>query len=78
MRPVLDIESAGAPWVVTDHGWWEVWCDLPGVKRDDITVDLVGSELEISGEVKETERAGLVRVPKSEVAKPRRITISGF
>lgn len=35
--------------------------ELPGVKRDDITVDLVGTELSISGEVRETERQGLFR-----------------
>ncbi len=35
--------------------------DLPGVKRDDITVDLAGSELTITGELKEKERQGLFR-----------------
>lgn len=35
--------------------------DPPGVKRDDITVDLVGAELMISGELKEKERRGLFR-----------------
>ncbi|MBV9844785.1 MAG: Hsp20/alpha crystallin family protein [Kutzneria sp.] len=87
--------------------------DLPGVKREDITIDLVGNELTVSGELKEMEREGwfrrrtrrtgrfeyrvslphdvdtdkidanladgvlTVRVPKSEAAKPRRITVSG-
>ncbi|MCT2584598.1 Hsp20/alpha crystallin family protein [Actinophytocola gossypii] len=35
--------------------------ELPGVKREDITIDLVGSELAISGELKEKERQGLFR-----------------
>jgi HSP20 family protein len=35
--------------------------ELPGVRRDDITVDLAGTELSISGEVEEKERQGLFR-----------------
>lgn len=35
--------------------------DLPGVKREDITVDLVGTELAITGELKEKERQGWFR-----------------
>ncbi|WP_309111991.1 Hsp20/alpha crystallin family protein [Saccharothrix sp.] len=35
--------------------------ELPGVKRDDVTIDLLGSELAISGELKEKERQGLFR-----------------
>jgi len=35
--------------------------ELPGVKREDITIDLVGSELAISGELTEKERQGLFR-----------------
>lgn len=35
--------------------------ELPGVKRDDITVDLIGGELAVSGEFKEKERQGLFR-----------------
>lgn len=86
--------------------------DLPGVSRDDINIDLTGTELAITGEIKEREHKGLfhrrtrrtgrfayrvtlprdvdrdkvdaslsdgvltVRVPKTESAKPRRITIS--
>jgi HSP20 family protein len=86
--------------------------DLPGVRRDDVTVDLTGTTLAITGELEQAERAGVfhrrarrtgrfayrvtlprdvagdaieasmadgvltVRVPKSEAAKPRRITIS--
>lgn len=35
--------------------------DLPGVKREDITVEALGSELVISGEFKQAERAGRLR-----------------
>ncbi|MBP2328709.1 HSP20 family protein [Kibdelosporangium banguiense] len=35
--------------------------DVPGVKRDDITIDLRDDELTITGELKETEREGLFR-----------------
>jgi len=35
--------------------------ELPGVQRDDVVVDLAGTELSISGEVGERERQGLFR-----------------
>ncbi|EHR48436.1 molecular chaperone (small heat shock protein) [Saccharomonospora marina XMU15] len=35
--------------------------DLPGIKRDDITIDVVGTELAINGEVKQKERQGWFR-----------------
>lgn len=35
--------------------------DLPGVKPDDVMVELVGNELIITGELKEKEREGLFR-----------------
>jgi HSP20 family protein len=35
--------------------------ELPGVKREDITIDLVGTELAINGELKEKERQGWFR-----------------
>ena len=35
--------------------------DLPGVKRDDVTIDLVGNELVVTGELKQRERQGLLR-----------------
>ncbi|WP_329791191.1 Hsp20/alpha crystallin family protein [Lentzea sp. DG1S-22] len=35
--------------------------EVPGVKRDHITVDLAGTELSINGEVEEKERQGLFR-----------------
>lgn len=44
----------------TDDGYM-VEVELPGVKRDDISIELVGSELVVSGEVREKEREGLFR-----------------
>ena len=35
--------------------------ELPGVKRDDIDVDVTGNELIVSGEIKEREKVGLLR-----------------
>ena len=35
--------------------------DLPGVKRDDVTVEATGSALTVRGELKEKERVGLLR-----------------
>jgi HSP20 family protein len=35
--------------------------DLPGVSRDDVTVELEGNELVVSGEVKERDRKGILR-----------------
>ncbi|PWK86856.1 HSP20 family protein [Lentzea atacamensis] len=51
--PLADVTETGEAYLV------EV--ELPGVKRDDITVDLAGTELSISGEIKEKERQGLFR-----------------
>jgi HSP20 family protein len=35
--------------------------DLPGVSRQDVTVELEGNELVVSGEIKERERKGVLR-----------------
>jgi len=51
--PFVDLEETDDSYVV------EV--EVPGVKREDITVELVGSELEIHGECKEREHTGEMR-----------------
>ena len=51
--PIADIEEQDDAYVVQ--------VELPGVKREDVTIELVGNELAISGEVKEEERKGIVR-----------------
>jgi HSP20 family protein len=44
----------------TENGYL-VELDVPGVKREDITVDLNGTDLSVTGELKERERTGLFR-----------------
>ncbi|MEV0495194.1 Hsp20/alpha crystallin family protein [Streptomyces atratus] len=44
----------------TDEAY-ELECELPGIKRDDIDVEVSGRELRITGELKERERKGVVR-----------------
>jgi HSP20 family protein len=51
--PPVDIEETEDAWVVE--------AELPGVKRDDIHVELRDNELAISGEIKERERKGILR-----------------
>lgn len=52
-QPMVDIEET------EDAYAFEV--DLPGVKRDDITVEVRDRDLCITGEIKEKERTGVVR-----------------
>lgn len=51
--PPVDIEEQDDAWIVE--------ADVPGAKRDDVTIELHDGELAIHGEVKETERAGILR-----------------
>ena len=51
--PLSDIEETDDAWIVET--------DLPGVNRADINVDVQGSELVVSGEIKEKERVGILR-----------------
>lgn len=51
--PLVDIEETEEAWIVE--------AELPGVERKDVTVELRGAELEITGEIKERERKGIMR-----------------
>ena len=51
--PVTDIEETDDAWVIE--------AELPGVDRKDVNVEMVESELIISGEIKEKERKGILR-----------------
>jgi HSP20 family protein len=51
--PRFDIEETEDAWIVE--------AELPGVKRDDVDVEVRDGELLISGEIKERERVGVVR-----------------
>jgi HSP20 family protein len=51
--PLVDIEEEDESYVIE--------ADLPGVRREDLNIELVGNELSISGEIRERERKGIVR-----------------
>jgi HSP20 family protein len=51
--PPVDIEEQDDAYVVE--------ADLPGVKREDVNIELVGNQLTITGEIKEKERKGVLR-----------------
>jgi HSP20 family protein len=51
--PLVDIEE--------DDDAYTVEAELPGVRREDVNIELVGNELTITGEVKERERKGTLR-----------------
>lgn len=51
--PLADLEE-------TDDAY-TVEVELPGIKRDDIDIQITGRRLEVSGERKEKERVGILR-----------------
>jgi HSP20 family protein len=51
--PAVDLEEQDDAYVVE--------AELPGVKRGDVNIELVGSELAITGEIKEKKRQGVLR-----------------
>jgi len=66
--------SFGTPALLTEAATWTPLVDIeeeddaytleaevPGAKREDITIEMLGNELSISGEIKVRERKGIVR-----------------
>ena len=51
--PAVDVEEADDAWIVE--------AELPGMKEKDITLELHGTELSISGEIEERKRRGILR-----------------
>jgi HSP20 family protein len=51
--PAVDIEEQDDAFVVE--------AELPGVRREDVNIEVVGNELTVSGEIKERERVGILR-----------------
>jgi HSP20 family protein len=51
--PFVDIEEQDDAYVLE--------AELPGVKREDVNIEVFGRELAITGEIKERERKGAVR-----------------
>ncbi|MGW4524059.1 Hsp20/alpha crystallin family protein [Amycolatopsis sp. NPDC004378] len=73
----------GGPWLPagdvseTDDAYL-VEIELPGVRRDDIDVELYGNELVVTGELKEVERKGLLRRRTRRVGEfEYRVTLPG-
>jgi HSP20 family protein len=68
--PAVDIEETEDAWIVE--------AELPGVKREDIDVELRDSELAITGEIKERERKGILRRRTRRVGRfEYRVTLPG-
>jgi HSP20 family protein len=76
MRRLLEQTFGGFGWAspLVERGGWSppvdleetddafvVEAELPGVKREDVNIELVGNELSVTGEVREHERAGTLR-----------------
>jgi HSP20 family protein len=51
--PPVDVEETDEAWIVE--------ADLPGAQQDDVNVEVRGSELVVTGEIKERERRGILR-----------------
>lgn len=51
--PAVDVEEADDAWIVE--------AELPGMKETDITIELHGTELSISGDIEERKRRGILR-----------------
>jgi HSP20 family protein len=51
--PAVDIEELEDAYVVE--------AEVPGVKREDVNIEMSGNELTISGEIKVREREGIIR-----------------
>jgi HSP20 family protein len=74
MRRLLDESLGGMPMVIPDAAAWTpavnieetedayiVEAELPGVKREDVNIEVDRNELSITGEIKEEERQGILR-----------------
>jgi HSP20 family protein len=51
--PLVDIEEQDDTYLIE--------AELPGVKREDVNIEVVGNELAITGNIKERERKGTLR-----------------
>ena len=68
--PLVDIEETDSAWIVE--------AELPGVKRQDVNLEVHDSELAISGEIKERERKGILRRRTRPVGRFEfRVTLPG-
>jgi HSP20 family protein len=68
--PAVDIEET--------EDAWHLEAEVPGVRREDVNVELRDQELEISGEIKEREREGVLRRRTRRVGQfDFRVTLPG-
>jgi HSP20 family protein len=68
--PLADIEETDDMWVVE--------LELPGVKREDVDIELNDSEVIVTGEIKEREREGILRRRTRPVGRfEYRVTLPG-
>jgi HSP20 family protein len=68
--PPVDIEETEDAWLLE--------ADLPGVRREDVNVEVDGAELVITGEIKERERTGILRRRTRPVGRfEYRVTLPG-
>jgi HSP20 family protein len=51
--PPVDIEEQDDAYVIE--------AEVPGVKKDDVNIELISNELMVTGEIKEREREGILR-----------------
>jgi HSP20 family protein len=51
--PLVDIEEEDDTYVIE--------AEVPGAKREDVSIEMLGNELSITGEIKVRERKGIVR-----------------
>jgi HSP20 family protein len=68
--PVADIEETEDAWIVE--------AEVPGVKRNDINVEVRDSEVAVTGEIKQRERKGILRRRTRRVGRfELRVTLPG-
>jgi len=52
-RSLVDLEETDDAWIIE--------AEVPGARREDVSVELHGDELAVHGEIRERERAGILR-----------------
>ncbi len=68
--PAVDIEETEDSWILE--------AELPGAKSDDIDIDAHDNEIQITGEIAEKERAGILRRRTRRVGRfEYRVTLPG-
>lgn len=80
MQSALGAEGTVMPSadVVETKDGYEVEIALPGVRREDIDVELIGNELAVTGEFKDRQREGLSRRRTRRVGSfDYRVTLPG-